>query len=95
MAKKIYGRSDVGCYADGAGGQEHIRAVLADILGYFRKTSEIRALIAELEDEPSDDMSEEDDAIELLNSITAEGFSWGMSNGDLMLLSNEDWEASP
>lgn len=54
--------SDFGCIADGGYGYRHVRAILADMVSDFDAE-----LAAELEAEPSDDMSEDYDAIDLLN----------------------------
>lgn len=84
--KTLYTPNLAGCWADGSFGHDHIRFVLSSM---------VEALDWELSREllqPStDDMSEEDDAIALLNEH-CEGCSFGMRDGDLMLLTDEQWE---
>ncbi len=75
-----------GCYADGALGHQHVR----DNLAYL-----VRDLGGELSDmlrgAMSDDASEEDAALDLLNEHAPEGMVWTFSDGDLLLVP-EDWE---
>ena len=44
------------------------------------------------DDDPSDDLSEEDDAIDLLQQFTEEGLIWTMRDGDLILTEEEECE---
>lgn len=91
MPRKIFGKDDVGCWADGAGGGSHVREVLAGLVKALG--GEGQDLAAELRNEPSDDLSEEDDAIELLNSFSHTGYDWGMMEGNLMFQSSKWWES--
>lgn len=74
---------DVGCWADGAYGEDHRRRKLAAMLRDLG--AEGAALY--LDEEPSDDYSEEDDALDILQKHTAPGLLWFMESGDLLL----DW----
>lgn len=89
--KKLFGKQDVGCYADSSFGHDHIRDVLADYMDQLREPK----LATELRSEPSDDMSEEDDAIDILNENTTKGCSWGMYEGSLCLSADQDWQENP
>ena len=86
--RTVFTKTDVGCWSDGAYGHEHLRARLGWLL-VMLPTDQTR-LIRELESEPSDDMSEEDDAITALQEYTEEGFVWGCDGGDLMLLAESE-----
>jgi hypothetical protein len=66
-----------------------------DVLARFMDGLGEDELAGELRGEPSDDYSEEEDAIDALNENTAEGFSWGIhpdEPGVLMLQAEEWWE---
>lgn len=79
--KIVFGKEDVGCYSDGAFGHTHLRERLAELcedLGYKRVPGWLRK-------EGSDDLYEEDAAIELLQRHTEEGLIWWMDGGDLLL----------
>lgn len=82
-----------GCYADGTFGADHRRQLLADMLGDImnRHFDEYQKLQRELRIEPSDDISEEDDALEIINSVTSNA-TWQMVDGDLMLIG--EWEST-
>lgn len=87
----MYGKSDVGCWADGSYGHSHVRAKLADMMDSFGRTR----LSALLEGEMSDDGNEEQEAIDWLNdNACEEGVYFGMVDGDLMLLVAEEEEDS-
>ncbi len=88
-------QDDVGCYADGANGSEHRRAVLAEMLAGLTglgtaEAVECANLIKELAGEPSDDYSEEDNAIAILQEHTEPGLVWLMHDGDLVLCDEKD-----
>ena len=80
---KRYTLADRGCWADGAFGHEHLRAVLSGMVADLGNAD----LASELEGWPSDDMSEEDEALALLQEYTDEGLSWAFQDGDLILYS--------
>lgn len=79
-AKKIYLKEDVGCYADGSFGWDHVRARLADL---------VESLDANLADDlrstMTDDAGEEEEALDLLQDVTESGLVW-MLDGDLLLV---------
>lgn len=75
--------NDVGCYADGANGDAHLRTVLADLVGSFPDHSPL--LIRDLEGESSDDGAEINDAISFLQDHTDDGLMWELEAGDLCL----------
>ena len=62
---------------------------------YLSIVDTAKSLMGNLDGEPpSDDFSEEDDAIDLLNEHATDGtVSFGMFEGDLVLASNRQWEA--
>ncbi|MCK5604433.1 hypothetical protein KAR91_21260 [Candidatus Pacearchaeota archaeon] len=85
---------DIGCHADCIFGHQHRRSILAN---YVRKIVGIKfpsidpTLVNELHAEPTDDFSEEDDAIEILQSVTDDSLVWALEAGDLLLMSKEDY----
>lgn len=89
--------SDAGCYADGAFGHQHVRERLAhEVEALARRTFKIDEhadLIAELRADMSDDASEEEHAIGLLNNYCADGCHFEFVDGDLMLVVDGDDEA--
>jgi hypothetical protein len=89
MAKKIFGKADIGCYADNTYGEDHRRQV---IIGLLQDIGKGKRLIKELEKTASDDYGEETEAIEILQSVTEDGYCWEMSDGDLMLIDAENCE---
>ena len=111
--KTVYGLEQIGCYADGTFGHDHIRSKLSVLLkeltctvtdsgdwrqygaeDYLPILDAAKSLLADLDGDPSDDFSEEDDAIALLNEhATDDTVLFGMFEGDLMLASNCQWES--
>jgi hypothetical protein len=79
-------KRDVGCYADGAYGHDHIRERLADLVeSVGRRSLALDKLIEDLRNPMSDDASEEEDALDYLQTFTAEGVYWAFEGGDLIL----------
>ena len=74
-----------GCYADEANGHDHLRQVLhglvEEVLDNQGGPAETRNLLYWLEIDPSDDYSEEADALEFLNENVPEGLSWRIDMG--------------
>ena len=87
----VFKAEDRGCYADGTYGEDHRRAHLRGLLHTIAKQTRsskntvIGNLVLALIAEPTDDYSEEDYAIGLLNDHTESGSYWEMVDGDLML----------
>lgn len=81
--KPTWTAADAGCWADGASGHNHVRHMLAWLVVIVNGE-----LFQRLQEEPSDDLSEEDDAIKELNKHTA-GATWELVDGDLMLSADE------
>ena len=89
---------EVGCYADGAGGHQHCRNRLAQLVNEVcsdtaELSSKVRiALVGSLEGEMPDDACDEDEALELLNQYSNKhpDTFWQFHDGDLML----DWTQS-
>ena len=88
MARKKYlwTKDDEGDFVTGAGGRREWLAGIMEGLGE-------KELGAEQRREPSDDYSEEDDAIEKMNEHTAPGWLWAMHPDDpgTLILQREDW----
>lgn len=82
-------KKDMGVYADGTFGIGHRRQVLAGLVRNYDPV-----LARELRDEPSDDFSEEDDALDLLQKHTADGLTWVIDD-DLILADDNDLEDNP
>lgn len=77
--------SHCGCYAESAQGHQHVRNTLADLLDCLQSWS---PLIPELRKEMSDDASEEDEALTVLN-LHCDGCFWELLDGELMLTAEE------
>lgn len=83
-----FSESDFGCYADGALGWRHVRRVLADLV-----RPHDTELACRLEGEVSCDASEEDEALDLLNSPQcSEGGYWYFEDGNL-IFAKDDYHA--
>ena len=86
---------DLGCYADGCLGHDHIRATLAYLLETLSRdlilcsTSGLLLSDSLLREMP-DDASDEAEALELLNEDTVEGISWLLLDGDLVLIADSE-----
>jgi len=94
MAKKkeeltpVYGEGDTGCWIDGAFGDDHRREKLAGLVAPFDAE-----LAEELRGPGSDDLSEEDDAIDRLNDqAVEEGYLFVFDSGDLLLVKEDEYE---
>jgi len=85
----FFGPEDVGCYADGTHGHAHVRVQLAELVEALDMEP---SLVAELLAPMSDDASEEDDAIDLLNEHCEGGVYFTFRDGDLMLVQEEEEE---
>ena len=84
-----YNRMDLGCHGDGTFGHDHIRyrlAELVDAVDGFIGNEAAMELIASLQGEMPDDAWDEDEALELLNSVTEDGAQWILDGGDLLLV---------
>lgn len=93
--KTLFTKQDIGCHADGTFGNDHCRNVLQTLLDDVGRSdgfepSEQLTYIAEIRRflmaDPSDDFSEEDEAIEILQSVTDDNLQWVMESGDLLLI---------
>ena len=80
MKDPIYTPEEAGCYGDGAGGHDHVRARLAELVQPFDAP-----LSDLLREDGSDDLSEEDEALEILGEHSAPGMVWEFNDGDLIL----------
>lgn len=81
-----FGPDNTGCYADACFGHDHIRERLADLCEEYGND----ALADVLRESMSDDASEEDDALEWLNETACENVRFELSDGDLMLFSEDE-----
>lgn len=92
--------TDVGCYADGGFGHDHVRQVLARLLKRMHRHhprggeglhwSEVKPIVEALEAPMSDDAWEEDEAIEWLDRDCEEGCHFTFSDGDLLLVADDE-----
>lgn len=77
----MFGKKDVGCYADGTFGDVHVREKLRELACEFN---------LDLPDLASENPEVHDDAIgramDLLQANTEEGYYWNLDGGDLLLL---------
>ena len=78
---------DIGCYGDGCGGWQHVRDRLATLVEPYSAH-----IAAELLADMSDDASEEDEALILLQAHTEPGMAWAFIDGDLLLLPEDALE---
>lgn len=100
MREKTFKKHDLGCFIDGAFGQDHRRDKIVSLVeitieDYDAETkrtgeSKFSELINALEGEPSDDLAEEDEAVEILQASTEEGLVWIWETGDLILTTEEN-----
>lgn len=89
--RPAFTHKDVGGWIDGAFGEDHARAKLVGILEeYFGSSPGVADIIRGLEGEPSDDLSEMDDATAYLQEHTAQGLVWMWDAGDLILTTEEE-----
>jgi len=91
MSKSKFTRADCGCYADGALGHKYIRAQLARLVSEYVPNGV--ELMCALLGEMSDDASEEDEALELLQRECAADVCFEFRDGDLILSVCDDGEA--
>ena len=68
---------------------EHVRDRLSDLVEDFAPD-----IAAELRAEPPDDLSDMDDALEILQDVTDSSAVWCFSGGDLVLLATSEAEAA-
>jgi hypothetical protein len=76
-------KDDIGCYADGCYGWDHVRETLADLIDQIDGTPD---LIASLNGEMPDDAGDEYEALDVLNDATEAGLIWTFDNVDLLLM---------
>ena len=89
---------NIGCYADGAFGHKHIRETLVREIETLRQrtgsrrfdSQKMHDMLVALRGEMSDDASEEDEAIDVLNEYCADGVHFSMIDGDLMLTNSTE-----
>ena len=91
-----YTKKDVGCYIDGAFGEEHRRAKLADMIRNLETQEMIDhrgySVVESLANESPDDYGDEDDALDILQEFTESGLVWTFESGDLLLLNESEVE---
>lgn len=88
-----FGAEDCGCFADGTFGHTRIRGRLAELVEAVDGgmcNSNAQDLMESLGGPMPDDAWDEEEALDMLNTATAEGFEWTLHEGDLML-SAEGW----
>jgi hypothetical protein len=86
----LFTRSDVGCWVDGAFGEDHRRDKLSVLLESIGTPNALN-LATELLEPAPDDYSDEDDALELLQENTEEGLIWMMEAGNILLIVADDY----
>jgi len=77
--------TEPGCYGDGTFGHAHIREMLAAYLQMTPANALRDRLMAELKAEPSDDYSEEYDALVMLDDSTDPTLYWHLEDGELFV----------
>ncbi len=87
---------DVGCWADGALGHDHVGAKLAQLVANVWTPEMLDKYGYDVADalnkEMSDDAGEEDDALEILQEFTDASLTWQFVDGDLMLFEENEAE---
>ena len=83
-----YTITDVGCYIDGASGHSDHRHQLASMIEDYNAVLANELRDGNWQNWP-DDLSDEDDAIELLDAHTDEGLYWFCEAGGLFLTESE------
>lgn len=91
---KVYTKADVGCYADGSLGHDHIRYKLVCLLQELRIVApekfvwrQCGYISADLRGAPSSDFSEEQEAMDLLNAwACTQDVAFTIEDGDLLLV---------
>jgi hypothetical protein len=82
---RIFTDNDAGCHADGTFGHQHVRDTLGDLLVDASDKLDGDLLVS-LQGTMPDDAWDEDEALEALQSVTDEGLTWELHDGDLVLL---------
>ena len=91
--KTSYTENDIGCWIDGAFGLDHAASVLAEMLPYSLLHPAEKKCINRLRANLiSDDHWEFDFATELLDTFTAPGLIWVWEAGDLILVTEDDYQ---
>ena len=92
-----WNKHDAGCWADGAGGHAHIRArlavLVANVWNAELKDKYGYDIPEALDQDMTDDASEEQDALDVLQEFTEAGLVWNFVDGDLLLLTEEEANA--
>lgn len=89
MNSIIFEPGDVGCYADGRYGQHLRREIMACLIESILPNNSDSTLADELRGEVPVDYSDEDDAMDILQSVTANGIVWIIEEGGLYLIEQE------
>ena len=93
MDAVAFSGEDAGVFADGTFGHSHARNRLAELVEAVDGgmcNSDAQDLMESLGGPMPDDAWDEDEALDMLNTATTEGFEWTFHDGDLML-SAEGW----
>lgn len=86
MTATRYNLTDVGCYLDSTFGRQRIRWELAEMIrGLPGADADLMSSLRGPLEEAPDDLSDEDDALEILQAVTDDA-SWEFRDGDLMLV---------
>lgn len=83
---KTFTKNDIGCYADSGFGHDHVRSMLSMLVLDAGREDLAELLLGDM----SDDASEEDEALDVLNELCSENVYFDFHDGDLMLFVRED-----
>lgn len=88
---RIWTKEDIGCHADASLGHQHCREALAQRIEAIDDSTpkQWTDLAASLRGDMSDDASEEDIALEILDEH-CDGVAFVFQDGDLMLVESEE-----
>lgn len=78
--------NDIGCFADGTYGHDHVRERMAVLLEKLAPS----VIVEDLREPMSDDCCEEDAAMDALNALCSEDVFFTLDGGDLLLVSAGD-----
>ena len=80
-----YTKEDIGCYCDGAFGDQHLREILS--LWFPDKENDLMN-----DDDPETQSEAIDDCLDLLQDQTEDGLVWVLELGDLLLIENDEYQ---
>jgi hypothetical protein len=81
--------TDIGCYAHGNFGHQHVRDTLALMVSDITECED--ELFWELTRKPRNGFKDENEAIKILQTHTSPELMWLIHQGDLVLMGEDEW----